>query len=253
MKNLILLLCILTGHDVWSQGMTQHKKEKKERAFNQQIKDATPAGPFPLYLRIPAVNLMFQNNDVGKTFDRYNRVNGTSFKSYTKSWGLSIDGGVKIYRSWFAEVGVNWNSRVARTGSTRLEVSHAMRSVRMGVNMNFHYPACAQFYAGLLSTSTNFTVEEGGETMRFPFGQKVFKGRFGGELGARFVFANPVGAGGGIGFFAEYKLVVYPDHDRVYYQDYLDGIGDTTLKKFSADRGYGLFLAGVVIPIALKF
>lgn len=214
--TLVLCLTLLP----WA--LAQHDPDE-----NEQYRDVTAAGPFPLYMTMH-LSKVLGNDDM---------VMWTENDDARRLDGLGFDLGVKIKRAVFFETGY-WHITGTPKGSEdRLTLN--TYSARMGWRKTFFYPFGMHIQAGGFVRDTRFREEEPGNSRTVT----TFDWQWGADMRLKLTLLDPVGTGGGLGFYIEGRLH-YLFGDREY-----DLPGDVG---FERDNFYGAVSVGVMAPIAIR-
>lgn len=251
-NKFILLLPFLS---VALSCITTHAQERSDNyKVQKQIKDVTATGPFPFFVSVHPYTLLAKGNaDVKKTFHYGNQYKGSALSTPKNAWGFAINGGVRVLRTGIVEAGYTQFSRGQADGPLDLRITERIASLRLGASFGIYYPISVQAYAGYTSAMTDFTIIEsngGTETKRrISIGENVLKGRKGFEWGARLVLMDPVGAGGGLGGYFEFRQIFA---ESVSYAPYLRALDPAASDTFSSDTNYRIFTIGFVAPLALR-
>jgi hypothetical protein len=256
--GLLIALLLMASPLVRTLGQVVDKRGDEEvlnRKVEKQIKDVTATGPFPFYVAAhPFTLYSIRNEDIKRAFQFANQFKDTSLDTPIRAWGYAINGGVRILRTAFVEAGYTQLSRRQTDGPLDVRITERVGSVRLGASMGIYYPLSVQFYAGYVTSTTDFLILEslGGNTtrQRISISEDIWKGRKGFELGGRLVFMDPVGAGGGLGGYIEFRQVIFRDsHD---YAPYLRALDDSATGVFRSDSNYRVFTVGFIAPLALR-
>jgi len=215
MKSLlVILLC-------WA--LLPLVQAQQDHHGNEQYRDVTAAGPFPIYTTLSRTVLLL-NKD---------------FKNWTGNgrglFGLEFNLGYKIRRVLF-EAGYSHISASPKNSSDRLTLN--TYSVRIGWRNTFYYPLGMHVQGGIVLRDTRFRTESSGNIRTVA----VFNKQLGAELRGRFTFLDPVGTGGGLGFYVEGRLHYFFDPDDFILPP---------AAAFQQDKFYAAVSLGVFVPIAI--
>lgn len=245
LKAITLLLLLAFAVDASAQ-----REEEFNIQVKDQIKDVTAAGPYPLYLRFQGL-LSMANTDALRCFRVYDKYEGQLATPITM-WGFDTDAGFRL-RQWFFEMGFTQVGRKAREDGVSLRVREQFASARLGYALSVYYPISFQFHAGYVTGFTEIILTDPASAIpkrKLGFGESVFKGRPGLELGLRFVLMDPVGAGGGMGIAIEYKHMHF--FKSLDYSPLARALDDAAIEKVTSDNTFGIFSISVIAPIAYR-
>ena len=236
-------------------GVTYAQEGSDNRKVEKQIKDVTATGPFPFFVSAHPYSLLTNKNaDINQTFRYANQYKGTSLKTPRNAWGFAINGGVRLLRTGILEVGYTQFSRGQENGPLDLRITERIGSLRAGASLGIYYPLSVQVLAGYITSTTDFLIiesEAGTETRRrVSIGENLMKGRKGVEMGIRLVFMDPVGAGGGLGGYLEFRQMIFLD--SFDYAPYLRALDPSATDTFKSDDNYRMITIGFVAPLALR-
>ena len=222
-----------------------------EAEADQQIRDVTPAGPYPIYLRLMPM-FEFQNRDFQEGIKHFNESKSRDLQEASMGFGYKIDAGVKFYKRLFLEVGYARATVNVHQNTDRLIVSNRYFAARLGFSKSIYYPISIQGYGGFLLGGTQFVVDAADKRNAISFtGTNWWQDRKGIETGVRLLFADPAGSGGGLGFVLEANFVHYID--SYSYGTYLGFLDSANTESFVSDPNFWTLSIGIVVPLAIKF
>jgi hypothetical protein len=234
-----------------TQASAQDNNTNNETEADQQIRDVTPAGPYPIYLHVMPL-FEFQNRDFAEGIKHFNQVKSTELNEFSMGFGYKADVGIKFYKRLFLEVGYTRATVNVHQNTDRLIVSNRYFAARVGFAKTIYYPLSIQAYGGFLLGGTQFVIDAADTRSTISFnGRNWWQDRNGIEGGVRLVFADPAGSGGGLGFVIEASYVHFVD--RYSYRPYLAFLDPTNTESFASDPNFWTLSIGIVVPIAIKF
>ena len=249
MKSAFVLAVVLPL--CWVGVMAQENETNDEVEADQQIRDVTPAGPYPIYLRVMPL-FEFQNRDFAMGINYFNQIKSTHLNQFPMGFGYDVDVGIKFLKRFFLEVGFTRATVNVKQGEDRLIVANRYFTGRLGFAKTIYYPISVQGYAGFLLGGTQFVIDAGDTRSIVNFrGRNWWQDRRGVEGGLRLVFTDPAGSGGGLGFVLEAKVVHFID--KYSYGSYLSYLDSSNTQSFVSDPDFWTLSVGIVVPIAIKF
>lgn len=223
-------------------------------AVETQLKDVTATGPYPFYISFRPLLVSTRNRDIKNLFEIQNRYAGSDLFVPRRAWGYNLDAGVRVAKTLIIEFNYTQLLRRSNNAATDLRISQRAAGLRLGGAFGIYYPLSIQFCAGFVTNTSEFTIIEknaGTDNKRkLTFSESLLKGRFGGDFALRLVVMDPVGAGGGIGFFVELRQLFFAN--RLNYTPYVRTLDQTTSEQFRSDSNYRLFSVGLTAPLALR-
>ncbi len=249
MKSAFVLAVILP---ICYTGVTaQDNESNDELETDQQIRDVTPAGPYPIYIRVMPL-FEFQNKDFAAGINYFNRIKSTQLNEFSMGFGYKVDVGIKFRKRLFLEVGYCRATVNAKQNDNRLIVANRYFAARIGYAKTIYYPISVQGYAGFLLGGTQFVVDAADNRSIVNFhGTNWWQDRKGIEGGLRLICTDPAGSGGGLGFVIEANYVHFVD--KYSYSPFLSYLDSTNKESFISDPNFWTVSIGIVVPIAIKF
>ncbi len=294
MKFLIIIGCLTIGY-ISNFGNNSAIAQHKPIMIDNQMKDVTAAGPFPFYINISPGRIILDNADFKWLAAVYNSNEDHAQITNLNSahWGYGFDFGWKIFRTlskerWplFLESSYNVGTKQGKVDagikSFKLTIRHFTYSTRIGTRVSY-FPFSFHVQAGIIwknsiDISSQYksivpTKDGMGDTVVDRTSREVLDynilftnilfprsiSNWGMDLRFRIYLMDPIGAGGGIGIFFEYRGLFFPKNssserdDQTFARTAQIITNNERLQPIAVDRNYSSFSMGISTPIALKF
>ena len=217
MKAFPILLIFILPTLMLGQGT--HDPEKYD--------DITPAGPYSIYVTGHWSFLMGH-----KDFR-----NWTGTKKQPRGIGFAL--GHKVGKTTFLEGGYERYSARLTDGQDTVMTLHTF-STRLGFRYTLFYPIGFHFQGGLFLRNARFRIGDNGANEQWMVTAQTYN--VGVEGRVKLVFLDPVGTGGGPGFYLEYRYRNLLDDEQFNINGVI----------FERDNTNHAFSVGVIVPLALK-
>ncbi len=274
----ILIFSILIIIPYCLQGQTEKQLQRKEkvqqrkaekvmlsRFDSKRFRDATAAGPFPLYFTAAYVS-----SGGFDDFERLNQVfdeSSDSFDDWKHNFrGFDVTfGGIinnRIIQNLIIEGGYTHMWRSLEDDVQKVSTRYEFGSFRVGYRVNkignfqIPYPLTLKIAAGPVLYSRRVFQFEALGTADPSVSKISFEGKSniaynGVDVHIRIDILDPVNTSGGLGLFFEYRKLFLSDSNQVNLAPVFDRLGNPA--EYQSDRHSSNIAIGITIPLALRF